>query len=158
MTRYLVTGGAGFIGSHVVETLLKKGKHVRVLDNFFTGKRENLEAVYGDVELIEGDVRDGTLCQEVMEGVEAVIHLAALHEVVRPVEYPMETHEVNVTGTLNLLVSAREAGVKKFVFASSSAVYGENPVIPRSDRKSTRLNSSHGYISYAVFCLKKKKK
>src|SRR3989441_9834647 len=95
MTHYLVTGGAGFIGSHVVETLLKKGRHVRVLDNFFTGKRENLDAVLSAVELIEGDVRDGALCREVMDGVEAVIHLAALHEVVRSVECPMETHEVN---------------------------------------------------------------
>src|SRR2546427_12957708 len=133
MTHYLVTGGAGFIGSHVVEALMRRGERVRVLDNFFTGKRENLDAVLNAVELIEGDVRDGTLCQEVMEGVEAVIHLAALHEVVRSVECPMETHEVNVTGTLNLLVSAREAGVKKFVFASSSAVYGENTVIPSSE-------------------------
>src|SRR3989441_2307530 len=134
MTRYLVTGGAGFIGSHVVETLLNRGKRVRVLDNFFTGKRENLEAVRGDMELIEGDVRDGGLCREAIGGIDAVIHLAALHEVVRSVECPLETHEVNVTGTLNLLAAAREAGIQKFVFASSSAVYGENPVIPRSER------------------------
>src|SRR2546425_11835385 len=78
MTRYLVTGGAGFIGSHVVETLLNRGKRVRVLDNFFTGKRENLEAVRGDVELIEGDVRDGGLCREAIGGVGPVIHLAGL--------------------------------------------------------------------------------
>ena len=134
MTRYLVTGGAGFIGSHVVEALLNRGKRVRVLDNFFTGKRENLEAVRGHVELIEGDVRDGGLCREAIGGIDAVIHLAALHEVVRSVECPLETHEVNVTGTLNLLAAAREAGIQKFVFASSSAVYGENPVIPRSER------------------------
>jgi len=133
MKQYLVTGGAGFIGSHVVEALVRGGERVRVLDNFFTGKRENLDAVLSAVELIEGDVRDGALCQEVMGGVEAVIHLAALHEVVRSVECPMETHEVNVTGTLNLLMAARGAGVKKFVFASSSAVYGENPVIPRNE-------------------------
>jgi len=133
MKQYLVSGGAGFIGSHVVEALVRRGERVRVLDNFFTGKRENLDTVRGAVELIEGDARDSALCQEVMEGVEAVIHLAALHEVVRSVECPMETHEVNVTGTLNLLVAARGAGAKKFVFASSSAVYGENPVIPRTE-------------------------
>jgi len=133
MKQYLVTGGAGFIGSHVVEALVRGGERVRVLDNFFTGKRENLDAVLSAVELIEGDVRDSALCQEAMAGVEAVIHLAALHEVVRSVECPMETHEVNVTGTLNLLMAARGAGVKKFVFASSSAVYGENPVIPRNE-------------------------
>ena len=147
MARYLVTGGAGFIGSHVVETLLKRGKRIRVLDNFFTGKRENLETMRGDVELIEGDVRDSALCREVMNGVEAVIHLAALHEVVRSVECPMETHEVNVTGTLNLLMSAREAGVKKFVFASSSAVYGENPANPRTESMRPAPTSSPYAVS-----------
>lgn len=142
MRHYLVTGGAGFIGSHVVETLVKRGKHVRVLDSFFTGKRENLENVCNEVELIEGDVRDAALCLEAMEGVEAVIHLAALHEVVRSVECPMETHEVNVTGTLNLLLAARSVGVGKFVFASSSAVYGENPMIPRTENMASAPSSS----------------
>lgn len=142
MRQYLVTGGAGFIGSHVVETLLKRGRQVRVLDNFFTGKRENLEKVRKEVELIEGDVRGGVLCQEATQGVETVIHLAALHEVVRSVECPMETHEVNVTGTLNLLLAARSAGVRKFVFASSSAVYGENPLIPRSEYMVSAPSSS----------------
>jgi nucleoside-diphosphate-sugar epimerase len=131
--HYLVTGGAGFIGSHVVETLLKRGKRVRLLDNFFTGKRTNLENVRNEVEVLEGDVRDAAQCQDAMEGIEVVIHLAALHEVVRSVECPMETHEVNVTGTLNLLQAARGAGVRKFVFASSSAVYGDNPVVPRRE-------------------------
>lgn len=131
MRSYLVTGGAGFIGSHVAEALVKRGERVKVLDNFFTGKRENLASIEGGIELIEGDVRDATLYQEVLEGVDAVFHLAALHEVVRSVECPMETHEVNVSGTLNLLLGAHRAGVKKFVFASSSAIYGENPVIPR---------------------------
>src|SRR3989442_15732428 len=93
MTRYLVTGGAGFIGSHVVETLLKRGKRVRVLDNFFTGKRENLEAVRGDVELIEGDVRDGGLCREAIGGIERLLHLPARHRVGRPLGGPMETQE-----------------------------------------------------------------
>ena len=131
MRSYLVTGGAGFIGSQVAEALVKRGDRVKVLDNFFTGKRENLASIEGGIELIEGDVRDATLCQEVLEGVDAVVHLAALHEVARSVECPMETHEVNVSGTLNLLLGAHRAGVKKFVFASSSAIYGENPVIPR---------------------------
>ncbi len=147
MRQYLVTGGAGFIGSHVVETLLESGKRVKILDNFFTGKRENLEAIRSGVELIEGDVRDSAICQEVIEGVEAVIHLAALHEVVRSVECPMETHEVNVTGTLNLLLAAHGAGVKKFVFASSSAVYGENPVIPRVESMLPSPSSSPYAVS-----------
>src|SRR5437660_12391020 len=106
MTQYLVTGGAGFIGSHVVETLLNRGKRVRVLDNFFTGKRENLEAVRGDMELIEGDVRDGGLCREAIGGIDAVIHLAALHEVVRYVECPRGTQEANGRGEWNLLAAA----------------------------------------------------
>ena len=147
MKQYLVTGGAGFIGSHVVKTLVGRGERVRVLDNFFTGKRENLDTVLSAVELIEGDVRDSALCQEAMAGVEAVIHLAALHEVVRSVECPMETHEVNVTGTLNLLMAARGAGVKKFVFASSSAVYGENPVIPRNESMPPSPTSSPYAVS-----------
>ncbi len=131
MTTYLVTGGAGFIGSHMVDALLKRGKQVRVLDNFFSGKRENLSAFREQIELIEGDARDTGDCGRAVEGVDAVIHLAAPHEVVRSVECPMEAHEVNVTGTLNMLLAARNAGVRKFVFASSSAIYGENPAMPR---------------------------
>src|SRR5437870_9980507 len=115
MTQCLVAGGAGFIGSHVVETLLKRGKRVRVLDNFFTGKRENLEAVRGDVELIEGDVRDGGLCREAIGGIDGVIHLAGLHGVGRSVEWPLETHEVDVTGTWRLLGAGRGAGGRKVV-------------------------------------------
>src|SRR2546427_10014622 len=95
MTRYLVTGGAGFIGSHVVEALLNRGKRVRVLDNFFTGKRENLEAVRGDMELIEGDVRDGGLCREAIGGMAAGTHLAGLHPGVRAPGSPLETHAVS---------------------------------------------------------------
>jgi nucleoside-diphosphate-sugar epimerase len=142
MRQYLVTGGAGFIGSHVAETLVKRGKSVRVIDNLFTGKRDNLASIRRDIEFLEGDVRNAAFCQEVLEGVEAVVHLAALHEVVRSVECPMETHDVNVTGTLNLLLGARRAGVKKFVFASSSAVYGENPAIPRLETMTPAPSSS----------------
>src|SRR2546428_2728145 len=116
MTRYLVTGGAGFIGSHVVETLLKRGKRVRVLDNFFTGKRENLEAVRGDVELIEGDVRDGGLCREAIGGIDAAIYLAAPPEGGRSVEGAMGTHEGDGTGTVHLLAAAPPAGNPKVLF------------------------------------------
>src|SRR5215475_3833993 len=107
MRAYLVTGGAGFIGSHVAEALLRRGRRVKVLDNFFTGKRENLASVADEIELIEGDVRNAALYREALDGVETVIHLAALHEVVRSVECPLETHEVNISGTLNLLLGAR---------------------------------------------------
>ena len=133
MALYLVTGGAGFIGSHVVEAVLKKGERVRILDNFSTGKRENLPAVGGEVEVIEGDTRNPSVCGKAMKDVEYVIHLAALHEVPRSVEQPLETHEINVTGILNLLLSARDAGVKRFVYASSSAIYGDNPELPRTE-------------------------
>jgi UDP-N-acetylglucosamine 4-epimerase len=133
MTRYLVTGGAGFIGSHIVEALIRKGEQVRILDNFSTGKKENLSEISHEVETIGGDIRNSTLCVQAMEGVEYVVHLAALHEVLRSVERPLETHEVNVTGILNLLLAARDAGVKRFVYASSSAVYGNSPVLPRSE-------------------------
>ncbi len=133
MARYLVTGGAGFIGSHMVEALVGRDERVRVFDNFSTGKRENLATMISRVDLLEGDVRDFSLCVKAMEGVEYVIHLAALHEVPRSVEQPLETHEVNVTGILNLLLAARDARVKRFVYASSSAVYGDSPILPRSE-------------------------
>jgi len=133
MALYVVTGGAGFIGSHVAEALLKKGEEVRILDNFSTGKRQNLSGVDHQVELIEGDIRNAAVCREVMARAQYVIHLAALHEVPRSVEHPVETHDVNVTGILNLLVAARDAGVKRFVYASSSAVYGDSPLLPRSE-------------------------
>jgi len=133
MALYVVTGGAGFIGSHMAEALVKKGEEVRILDNFSTGKRSNLSGVDRQLELIEGDIRNASVCREVMAQAQYVIHLAALHEVPRSVEQPLETHDVNVTGILNLLVAAREAGVKRFVYASSSAVYGDNPILPRSE-------------------------
>jgi nucleoside-diphosphate-sugar epimerase len=140
--HYLVTGGAGFIGSHVAEALVRRGKRVRVLDNFCTGKRDNLASIEADIELIEGDVRDAALCRKALEGVEGVVHLAALHEVIRSIECPMETHDVNITGTLNMLLAARAAAVKRFVFASSSAVYGESPGLPRFETMTTSPTSS----------------
>jgi nucleoside-diphosphate-sugar epimerase len=133
MALHLVTGGAGFIGSHVIESLLEKGEQVRVLDNFSTGKRENLSAAGRLVEIIEGDIRNASLCRQAMDRVEYVIQLAALHEVPLSVERPLETHEINVTGILNLLIAARDANVKRFVYASSSAVYGNSPRLPRAE-------------------------
>jgi len=147
MALYLVTGGAGFIGSHAVEALIKAGNQIRVLDNFHTGKRRNLLGVENKIELIEGDIRDASLSRQVMEKVEYVIHLAALHEVPRSVEQPVETHEVNVTGILNLLVAARDAGVRRFVYASSSAVYGDSPILPRSEDMAPLPTSSPYAVS-----------
>lgn len=142
MNRYLVTGGAGFIGSHTVDMLVHQKQQVTVLDNFSSGKRENLSAVRDHIALIEGDIRDADLCRRAMKSIDVVIHLAALHEVPRSVENPVETHEVNVTGTVNLLVAARDSDVRRFVLASSSAVYGDSPIVPRSESIMPSADSS----------------
>jgi len=126
VTRYLVTGGAGFIGSHLVEHLVAQaGSEVRVLDNFATGKRENLVPWLDRIELVEGSVVDLDLCRRACDGVDFVLHQAAVPSVPRSVAEPMVTHEANVTGTLTMLVAARDAGVRRFVYASSSSVYGD---------------------------------
>ncbi|MCD6194026.1 MAG: SDR family oxidoreductase [Candidatus Aminicenantes bacterium] len=131
--RCLVTGGAGFIGSHLVEGLLERGHSVRVVDNFLTGKRENLARVVSKIELVEGDIRDFSLCQEITREIDWVFHQAALPSVPRSVEDPGLSNEINVTGTLNLLIAAREAAVKKFIFASSSSVYGDDQNLPKKE-------------------------
>lgn len=133
MNTYLVTGGAGFIGSHIVDMLVKQNAHVRVLDNFSTGKRENLQHLKSAIELIEGDIRDREAVNKTLKGVDYVLHQAALGSVPRSIENPVETNEVNVTGTLNLLHQAKAAGVKRFVFASSSSVYGNTPSLPKRE-------------------------
>jgi UDP-glucose 4-epimerase len=130
MTRWLVTGGAGFIGSHLVEALVARGHPVRVLDNFSTGRWENLSAVRDRIEVIEGDIRDPWAVQQAMDGVEVVAHLAAIVSVERSLQDPQETAEVNTGGTLNLLEAARQAGVHRFLFASSAAVYGNHSQLP----------------------------
>ncbi len=136
--RYLVTGGAGFIGSHVVEALLRRGESVVVLDDFSTGRRENLDAALrsrpaGAPEplVLEGDVRDRATITRAVAGVTHVLHQAAIPSVPRSVEDPIASHEVNASGTLALLVAARDAGVRRFVYASSSSVYGDTPRLPK---------------------------
>lgn len=128
---YLVTGGAGFIGSHIVEHLVKRGKDVRVLDNFSTGKRANLRAV--PARIIEGDIRDPERIRRAVEGVDIVFHQAALSSVPRSVEDPVTTHDVNARGTVVLLNACRHAGVRRLVFASSSSVYGESEALPKRE-------------------------
>ncbi len=123
---YLVTGGGGFIGSNLAEALVAQGGTVRVLDNFSAGKRENLRFPGSEkVEVIEGDIRDVDACRAALRGVKVVFHEAALGSVPRSIEDPKTTHDVNITGTLNVLIAARDAKVKRFVFASSSSVYGD---------------------------------
>jgi nucleoside-diphosphate-sugar epimerase len=124
MTTFLVTGGAGFIGSNIVHELLKRGSTVRIIDNLATGRRQNLAGVWDDVEFLQEDICSRAACMRACEGVDAVLHLAALNSVPRSVKDPMATHTVNVTGTLTLLLAARDAGVRRVVFASSSSVYG----------------------------------
>lgn len=132
-TRVLVTGGAGFIGSHIVALLLETGRRVRVLDNFSTGRMENLAGLAGQLEVIEGDVRDQHTARRAVDGCSSVSHQAALPSVLRSIEDPIGSNLVNVGGTLNMLVAARDAGVRRFVYASSSSVYGDSPELPKRE-------------------------
>lgn len=131
MEKYLVTGGAGFIGSHLVEALLELGHFVRVLDNFDTGRVENLNFPHRDAEIVEGSIEDYPVVQKAMTGIDYVLHQAARGSVPRSIEDPFGTHNVNITGTLNVLNAAREAKVRRVVSASSSSVYGETPTLPK---------------------------
>jgi UDP-N-acetylglucosamine 4-epimerase len=139
--RWVVTGGAGFIGSHLVEVLLRHGQPVRVLDDFSTGREENLEAVRRAVgaerarllDVVRGDVRDRGACEVALRESDLVLHQAALGSVPRSIARPLPTHEVNVTGFLNVLDAARAAGVRRVVYASSSSVYGDHPGLPKRE-------------------------
>lgn len=133
--KCLVTGGGGFIGSHLSNFLASRGDEVIVLDNFSTGKRENLEGI--EVRLIEGDIRDFACMTEAVKGVDTVFHQAALCSVARSVEDPRSTHDVNTTGTLNVFEASRKAGVRRVVFASSSSVYGDSPSLPKEETMPT---------------------
>ena len=133
MAFYLVTGGAGFIGSNIVEELLKQGEKVRVLDNFSTGKRENLATFIDKIELIEGDIRSYHVVREAVEGIDIILHQAALPSVPRSIKDPITTNEVNVGGTLNILMAARDAKIKRVVYASSSSVYGNSQELPKHE-------------------------
>jgi len=141
MDHYLITGGAGFIGSNLVEELLKQGEKVRVLDNFSTGRRDNLKPFINDIEIIEGDIRSLSTVYRAVDGVDFVLHQAALPSVQRSVEDPITTNEVNITGTLNVLIASKDRNVKRVVFASSSSIYGNNNVLPkREDMKPDPLS------------------
>ncbi len=130
MSVYLVTGGAGFIGSHLVEALLKRGDQVRVVDNFSTGKRGNLPA---GVDVVEGDLADDGVAVRAVVGCDYVLHQAAIPSVPRSVKDPLGTHRANVDGTMQLLVASRYAGVKRLVFAGSSSTYGNSAVLPKRE-------------------------
>jgi len=131
MAKYLVTGGAGFIGSHISKELVKRDHEVRIIDNFLTGKKENIASLLDKIELIEGDIKDIETCRRALEGVDFVLHQAALPSVPRSIKDPLATNENNIRGTLNVLLASREAKVKKVVFASSSSVYGDDTHLPK---------------------------
>ncbi len=131
---YLVTGGAGFIGSHLVDALLARGDRVRVLDNFSTGRRVNLPPREG-LELLEGDIRDAETCRRAVSRCDGVFHQAALGSVPRSVADPATTHAVNATGTLNVFLAAKEAGIRRVVYASSSSVYGDDANLPKREER-----------------------
>jgi len=142
--RAVVTGGAGFIGSHLAEALLARGRRVRVVDNFATGRRSNLPA---GVELVEGDVND--VAGDAFRGADAVYHLAALPSVPRSVKQPLESHRATARGTLAALAAAEAAGVRRFIFASSSSVYGDTPVLPKHEGMPPRPRSPYAAAKLA---------
>jgi nucleoside-diphosphate-sugar epimerase len=130
-TKVLVTGGAGFIGSNLADELIRRGARVTIIDDLSTGFRENLEDISGDFDFVEGDINDDNLVKKAVSGAEVVFHQAALPSVPRSVENPAETHRVCVDGTFNLLVNAKQAGVRRFIYAASSSAYGDQPVLPK---------------------------
>jgi len=131
--KALVTGGAGFIGSHLAERLVRDGHEVRVLDNLATGRRENILPLAGGLELVEGDIQSYERVHNAVRGMEIVFHQAALPSVPRSIQDPLTSNATNVIGTLNVLLASRDEGVRRVVFASSSSVYGENPVLPKRE-------------------------
>lgn len=150
-SRILVTGGAGFIGSNLVEKLLKQNNEVVVLDNFMTGKRENLAPFASNraFTLIEGDIRDLATCRKAVDGIDYVLHEAALGSVPRSIKNPMTTTEVNISGFVNMLFAAQEAKVKRFVYAASSSTYGDSKVLPKVEDKIGKPLSPYAITKYA---------
>ncbi len=155
MSHCLVTGGAGFIGSHIVRRLVERGDKVRVLDDFSTGRRSNVEEIKGRIELIEGSICDPAAVRRAMTGVERVFHLAARASVPRSIDEPLPCNEVNVTGTLNLLVAAREAGVQRLVYSASSSAYGDTPTLPKKIEMRTEPLSPYAVSKLAAeqYCM-----
>jgi nucleoside-diphosphate-sugar epimerase len=153
--KVLVTGGAGFIGSNITHRLVKTGHTVRVLDNFATGQRDNLADYIDSVELIEGDIRDFWTVAKATKGIECIIHEAALPSVLRSIDNPLTTTEVNINGTLNLLEASRFNGVRRLVFASSSSVYGDSPESCKHEELKPRPKSPYAITKLAAeeYCL-----
>jgi len=151
MEKYLVTGGAGFIGSNIVKKLLEQGELVRAVDNFSTGRKENIEEFLenSNFEFIEGDITDLKTCQEAVKGIDFVLHQAAVPSVPRSIADPIRSNNANVLGTLNMLIAARDEKVKRFVYASSSSIYGDNPELPKKEDFLVRPISPYSLTKYA---------
>jgi nucleoside-diphosphate-sugar epimerase len=149
MALYLVTGGSGFIGSHIVDELLRRGERVRVLDNLSTGRKQNLDHVAGRIDFRELDIRDLEKIRPEFSGVDYVVHLAAIPSVPRSVKDPLTSNAVNIDGTLHVLLAARDAGVKRLVFAASSSAYGDNPILPRVETHAPHPLSPYGLTKLA---------
>lgn len=141
--QYLITGAAGFIGSNLVEALVKRGEKVRALDNFSTGKRENIAPFLDVIDFVEGDVRDAALCLKLCADVDVVLHQAALGSVPRSIDDPLNTDANNATGTLNMMIAAKENSVQRFVYASSSSVYGDTIELPKHEGMSLSPRSPY---------------
>ena len=137
MSSYLVTGGAGFIGSHLAEELLRRGHRVRIADNFVTGRRHNLNHLV-EAEVFEGDLADTAFAEHAVDGIEYVLHQAAIPSVPRSVEDPWPSNRSNIDATLSVLMAARNAGVKRVVYAASSSAYGNTPALPKREEMPTR--------------------
>ena len=135
-SKVLVTGGAGFIGSNLAQELIRQGARVNILDNLTTGFRENLEEIEGDFDFIEGDLNDDDALKKAVAGAEIIFHEAALPSVPRSVENPAETHEACANGTFNLLLKAKDHGVRRIIYAASSSAYGDQPVLPKVETMS----------------------
>jgi UDP-glucose 4-epimerase len=144
MALYLVTGGAGFIGSSIARALIQRGDRVRIIDNFSSGRRQNVADFAGEVDLIEADILDPAALRRALEGVEVVYHEAAIPSVPKSMAEPIENHEANATGTLRVLHTAREAGVRRLVYAASSAAYGDAPELPKVETQPPAPISPYG--------------
>jgi UDP-glucose 4-epimerase len=152
--KVVVTGGAGFIGSHLSEALAGRGYRVTILDNLATGKLDNLAGFRDKVDFVKGSITDPSLLGDLFQGVDYVFHLAAIPSVPRSIENPMASHDVNVTGTLNVLLAAKQNKVKKLLFASSSSVYGDTPTLPKKEDMKPRPLSPYavGKLAAENYC------
>ena len=143
MAKYLITGGAGFIGSNILRHLITIGDDVRVLDDFSTGKKENISEFTGKFELMEGSFTDLEVAKKAVKGIDYILHQGAIPSVPRSVDDPLKTNQANINGTLNMLIAARDEGVKRFVYAASSSAYGDSPIMPKQEEMKTNPKSPY---------------